>query len=292
MSDFLCLYTLLHAPREHHEEILRDFATPVARLVRDRPELHSLFFARYSIPEWQLRFRILGEPAWVDGTVREIVEEHLAPLRQAPWLAGVEFATYDREVERYGGAEGMALAEKLFLYDSLACLDLIDAERRGALAKSRRELSLLLTDRLLDLLEMDRESRIGLYEFGYRWAIEQGTWDEADLRVLEERYQTLRPGLLALFEGEQSRDPELLWGGSEPAAIAERWLAASRPVAQQILAAHRAGRIHQELPYLAWSYSHMQANRLGIDTTPEAILRFFMHRLLRDEAAATAAPAG
>ena len=290
MADFLCLFTLLHATREHHEEILRDFVTPVARRVRDRPELHSLFFARYNIPEWQLRFRILGEPGWVDGPVREIVEEHLAPLREASWLSGVEFATYDREVERYGGEEGMALAEKLFLHDSLACLDLIDAERRGALAKSRRELSMLMTDRLLDLLEMDRDSRIALYQFGYRWAIEQGTWDEADLRVLEERYQALRPGLLALFEGDQSRHPELLWGGSEPAAIAERWIEASRPIAQQILAGHRAGRIHQELPYLAWSYSHMQANRLGIDTTPEAILRFFMHRMLSDEAA-TAAPA-
>ena len=292
MTDFFCLYTLLQAPSEHHEEILRDLVTPVARAVRGRPELHSLFFARYSIPGWQLRFRVLGEPGWVDGPVRALVEEHLSPLRAAPWLAGVEFATYDREVERYGGEEGMALAEKLFLHDSLACLDLFDAERRGALAKSRREISLLLTDRLLDLLEFDREQRIALYAYGYRWAIEQGAWDEADLRALGERYQALRPGLLDLFHGEQSRDPELLWGGAEPAAIAARWTEDSRPVARDILAAHRAGRIHQDLGYLAWSYAHMQANRLGLDSTPEAILRFFMHRLWLDEpAAASPAPA-
>ena len=282
MADPLCLYTLLHAPRERHEEILRDFVTPLARELRGAPELHSLFFARYSIPSWQLRFRVLGEPAWVDGPVRRRVEAALEPLRRTDWLEGVEFATYDREVDRYGGDLGMALAEKLFLHDSLACLDLMEAESQGLLAKTRRELSLLMTERLLDMLGIVGEQRLAFYAYGHRWAHEMGTWKEAELATIEAKYQSLKPGLLDLFHGEQSHDPEAQWGGEGPARIAARWEEASRPVARAIVEAHAAGRISQELVYLAWSYAHMSCNRLGIDPTPEALLRYFMHRLLEE----------
>lgn len=280
MDDPLCLFTLLHAPRERHEDLLADFVTPIARDLRDAPELHSLFFARYNVPGWQLRFRILGRPDWISGPVRERVERNLEPLLDS--LDKVEFAQYDREVERYGGEEGMALAEKLFLHDSLACLDFMDAERQGLTGKTRREFSLLMTERLLDLLTFDRERRLAFHAFGYQWTREMGTWGDKEVETIEARYQDLSDGLQDLFTGEQSHDPELLWGGEEPARIAERWLEASRPVAEAILEGHAAGRIQQDLNYLAWSYSHMQRNRLGIDPTPEAILHYFMHRLMQD----------
>jgi thiopeptide-type bacteriocin biosynthesis protein len=282
LEDQLCLFTLLYAPREQHERILADFVTPIARDLRDAPELHSLFFARYNVPSWQVRFRVLGRPDWVSGPVFERVDRDLTPLRASGAVENVEYAQYDREVERYGGDEGMALAEKLFLHDSLACLDLMDAERRGLLAKTRREVSLLMTERLLDLLGFDREQRLAFYTYGHQWPSEMGAWKEAELATVEAKYQALKDGLQDLFTGEQSRDAEALWGGEEPARIAARWQEASRPVAQAIREAHDAGRISQDLGYLAWSYAHMSCNRLGIDPTPEALLRYFMHRLIED----------
>ena len=282
MDGQLCLFTLLYAPRDQHERILADLVTPIARDLRGSPELHSLFFARYNVPSWQLRFRILGRPDWVSGPVRERVERDLAPLREAGIVEGVEFAQYDRETERYGGEEGMELAETLFLHDTLACLDLMDLERQGNLAKTRREVSLLMTERLLDLLRFGRAERLAFYAYGYRWTREMETWSDADFAAAEERYQALKPGLQELFTGEQSREPALLWGGEEAARIAERCLDASRPVAEAILSGHAAGRIRQDLGSLAWSYAHMHCNRLGIDPNPEALLRFFMHRLLED----------
>lgn len=282
MNDQLCLFTVLYAPREQHERILADFATPVARELRGAPELHSLFFARYNVPSWQVRFRVLGNPDWIAGPVRERVERELAPLRAAGAVEKIEFAEYDRELERYGGEEGMALAEKLFLHDSLAALDLMEAERGGLLAKTRREWSMLMTEGLLDLLRFDRAERLAFYKVGYRWTAEMGAWKEAELETVEKHYQALKPGLQDLFTGEQSRRPDLLWGGEEPARIAEECLAASAPVVAAILEAHAARRIHQDLTELAWSYAHMHCNRLGIDPTPEALLRYFMHRLVED----------
>lgn len=287
MNSQRCLYTLIHAGRERHEEILSDLVTPVARELRDNPNLDSLFFARYNDPDWQVRFRVLGRPTWIDGPVRSLMERRLEPLAKGGIIDGHEFAMYEREYERYGGEEGMALAEKLFLHDSVACLDLMEADGRGKLGKSRREVSMVLTDRFLDLLRFDRKRRFDFYQYGYSWALSMNTWQEEELRILNEKYEALKPGLLSLFFGSQAEDPVAVYGSEEAARIAARYLDSVRPVVEELLSAHAAGRVQQEIVYLAWSYTHMHCNRLGIDPTPEAILRYFMHRLMQDTAVAS-----
>jgi thiopeptide-type bacteriocin biosynthesis protein len=269
----------MHAPPENHERLLREFVIPVVREIRSSPELDSIFFARYSVPDWQLRFRVLGRTDWVANPVRRRVEEALLPVRAAGLVQDVEFASYAREWERYGGERGMYLAERIFLHDSLACLALIDAESRGRLAKTRREYSLLFVERFLDLMEFDRDTRIAYYAFGHSWPITDGTWNDADLRALDAKFASIEPGLVDLLRGDQSRDPDSQWGGEEPADIAARCLEASRPVVEELRSRHRAGEIEQDLVNLAWSYTHMHCNRLGIDAMPEAILRYFMWRL-------------
>jgi thiopeptide-type bacteriocin biosynthesis protein len=285
MSDERCLYTLLYAPKENHEALLRGFVAPIVREVSASASLDSLFFARYSDPRWQLRFRILGDPDWVEGPVRARVRAGLTPLRDGGSIEEVTFARYEREYERYGGEEGMRLAEKVFLHDTIACLDLIEAEANGLSSKSRREMSLLMSERIADMMGFEGASRLAYYEHGFGWAIERKTWEADELRTLSARYGDLKEGLADLLFGTQSADPVAAWGGEEPARIAERWMKATRPVIDEILAGHRAGRVRQDLGYLAWSYAHMSCNRLGIDPAAEAILRFFVHRLHEDRAA-------
>ncbi len=278
-----CLYTLIHAPRESHDALLLELVAPVAREVRGSPELHSLFFVRYREPEWQLRFRILGAASWVEGPVREEVSRRLEPLRARGLLERWEFATYERETERYGGERGMRLCERMFMHDSVACLDLLEAERRGLAAGSRREYSVVLVERFLDLMRFDRAQRVEFYRRGYGWAVDGGDWREEDLRVLEERYRSLKRGLLALFRGGREDDPDAAFGGAEPARIARACLTACAPIVEELLAAHETGELRQDLVYLAGSLAHMHCNRLGLDVSAEAILRFFMHRLHQDE---------
>lgn len=277
MTNERCLYTLMYAPQERHDDVLRALVIPVVRDLRDAPELASLFFARYNQPEWQLRFRVLGRPEWVDGPVRKGVDDRLPDLRERGLVSGWEFAVYQREYERYGGEEGMRLAEKLFLHDTLACLDLLEAESKGLLERSRREWSLALTERFLDLLGVEGERRLAFYRKGYGWAVDSGEWSGDDLDVLENRYQSLKEGILDLMRPDAT--PEETFGGDEAARIARRFLEASRPVVEQVLRAHAAGELRQDLVDLAWSYAHMHCNRLGLDVPAEAILRFFMARL-------------
>jgi len=274
-----CLYTICYAPRERVESLLGALVRPIAAEIRDHPDLESLFFVRYSEPRWQLRFRILGRPSWIDGRLRERVESRVRALEASGDVEEHELTRYDPEYDRYGGVRGMRLAEKLFHLDSLACLELVRLDQEGKIAKSRREVAMALVEGLLDLTPFSPEDRLEFYRFGYAWALDQKTWGPEDLAALEVRFQKVRGGLEKLFFSDPARDPTRRYGGPEAAAAVATFLDQARPVVDAILEQHRAGGIAQDLRYLFWSYAHMMTNRLGVEAVPEAILRFFMFRL-------------
>jgi class I lanthipeptide synthase len=288
MSPPRCLYALLTAEREHHDDILHELVIPIAGRIREDPKLDSMFFVRYSDPEWQLRFRILGQPDWIEEHVRPLLDAGLPPLRERGLLDRWEYSSYRREVERYGGEEGMGLAEKIFFHDTCLDLDLLEVERAGHLQKSRRELALLYADRLLDLMQFTRAERLAYYAHGYRWALEMESWREEEMRVLEARYHEVKAGLFDLLYGSQRENPVAAWGGEAAARAAGRAFAALEETTTRLREAHASGRISQEIVYLVWCYSHMQCNRMGISPSGEAILRYFVHRLLLDHTAVAA----
>src|SRR5438093_3462930 len=180
VKDEACLYTVVHSPKESHERLLRELVAPVVREIRDQKDLDSLFFVRYDDPDWQIRFRVLGRPSWVEGPVRDRVERAARPFVAEGVIQGVEFGEYAREWDRYGGPLGMRLAERIFFHDSLACLDLLEAEERGQPSRSRREWSLLLTERFLDLFDFDATRRLAFYRSGHDWAFRDGVFKEED----------------------------------------------------------------------------------------------------------------
>ena len=282
MNDQGCLYTLLFVPRDRQEDILERLIAPIVGEIRDHPDLDSVFFVRFSEPRWQLRFRVLGRSSWVKGPVQSLVEHRVREIESEGGIESHEFSRYDREFDRYGGALGMSLAERVFHIDSLACLEYVRIDRAGLLRKSRRELAMALVDRFLDLARFSPADRLEFYKFGYAWALEMKTWGKDDLDVLEQRFRKLRPGLEELFFGLKAEDPDRFYGGPDAARVAATFLERVRPVVEEILREHQAGRIEQSLTYLFWSYAHMMTNRLGVESTPEAILRFFMYRLLEE----------
>jgi thiopeptide-type bacteriocin biosynthesis protein len=174
----------------------------------------------------------------------------------------------------------MPLCEKLFLHDSLACLDLLDAEAQGLLERTRREYCLVYTERFLDLLRFSREQRIEVYRKTFHWAIDGEDWSPDDRALLEQRYRGLEASLVALLcEG----DEEAAFGGARAAEIARRCLDASRPAAEALLAGLSSGRVVQDPVQLAWSLCHMHCNRIGLDVHAEAVLRYFTYRLHQED---------
>lgn len=283
-----CLYTLLHVESEHHDGLLQRFVAPIVEQLEGDASLHSYFFARYNKPDWQLRFRVLGEPDWIEQAVEPLVVGRLSAETPLGQVRSVEYTTYEREWERYGGPVGMPLCEQLFRYDSAAALTLVSADREHQLDKSRREYCMLFCERFLDALGFTHQQRLTFYEFGYRWARELGSWEDEHFVALERKYQQLKPALAALFAADRDSDIDGRWGGRRARECADRFFDQAAPTIEALRAGLANGSVVQQPEQLAWSLMHMQCNRLAVEAFGEAVIRFFMHRLHQDRLVAAA----
>ncbi len=272
------LYLVAECGEQDQEKLVRELVAPIVAEIRDHPELESLFFVRMSKPTWQVRLRVVGDLEWLQNRCRRVMCLRLDALRGRRAVHDFSLGHYGRELERYGGEGGMRIAEQLYHHDSLACLDLITAEARGLLERSRRELALLYSERLANRLGLHGEDRSRFYRYGYQWTFQTETWDQSDADALEERFEQLEAGLRSLFPLGGKAPPETdLWGGDEPARVGAGLAASQEPALARLLKGHRAGRIGGDLAYLGWSYCHLFCNRLGIDPSGEAVQRYLMH---------------
>ncbi len=280
MPEPACLYVLLEAAPEQHELILQELVSPLAQRWRHEPALDALFFVRYSEPVWQVRFRVLADATWIEREARPLLVRTLESPLLADAIQRVRFATYDREFDRYGGPVGMALAERLFHLDTMACLDWLALERGGQTRWARREFVLLLVERYADAMGFDAEGRLEFDRQGFQWAFDQGVWDEAHRRRLDKTFERNRRGLEALL----GSDPPASGSPAEHALVAE-FVRALAPIAAELAAGLEAGTVQAHRPYLVWSLTHMFTNRMGVQPPAEAILRSMAFRRHRDPVA-------
>ncbi len=274
LRDPACLYALLEAPRESHEEVITRIVEPLAARWRAHPALNSLFFVRYSEPTWQVRFRVLGEEAWIASEVRRALEEALRAPSAEGLVTHSRFATYERELDRYGGPEGMRIAEQLFHLDSLAVLDRMALERSAGARWTRREFALVLAEHYASGFGFAPAAREEFDRQGFQWAFDTGVWSADQRRTLDAAFARNEPGLRRLLRAPaETADP------SPDQEIVDRFVTASAPHLEALRAGLASTRISAHPPYLAWSLTHMFMNRLGIEPAGEAILRYMAWRL-------------
>ncbi|HEX5045249.1 MAG TPA: thiopeptide-type bacteriocin biosynthesis protein [Candidatus Polarisedimenticolaceae bacterium] len=260
------LEVLIHAPRQHHDEVLRD---EVGSLAEELPGLQALFFGRHSRPDWHLKLSLLGE------VPRGPVERRLEDLRHRGLSTGDAIAPYTPELDPHGGPEGARLAERIHHHDARACLAFLRLEAERRLTRTRRELSLLLTERFLDLMAFTAGERTAFYSFCSSWAVDLGTWTDEERAILDARYASLASDLHALLH---EPDSPALWGGQEAMEVALALLEQWTPLAAALRRGITEGGIARDSITLTWYLTHLHANRLQIEAHGEAVLRYLMHR--------------
>ena len=153
------LYAKLYAGPATLDQLLRDVIRPIVEAVSRTGAVDRWFFVRYGDPDWHLRVRFHGQPARLHDEVLPALQAAAAPLLDDGRLWRFQLDTYEREVERYGGIEGIELAERLFHADSEAVLALAGRLSEDARGDVRWRLALLGMDRLLADLGFDLDTR-------------------------------------------------------------------------------------------------------------------------------------
>jgi thiopeptide-type bacteriocin biosynthesis protein len=279
------LYAKLYTGTAGADAVLRRIVRPLVARFRDSAAVDRWFFVRYSDPEWHIRLRMRGEPS-------RLLNEVLPALHDA--VAGtdglvrtLQLDTYEREIERYGGAVG--IAERIFHADSEAALEIVDSVP----ADDRWRMVLVSWDRLL--------SDFGLTLADKR-AVVGAARDQLGSELVPDGQARRRMGLR--YRAERARLRALLEPGTaaEPAqsALAAR-SRVIRPLAESLRAEASEGRLTRPLPVLASTFLHMHANRvLRSGARPQELLICdFLCRLYdasthlsRGEEASRARPAG
>jgi thiopeptide-type bacteriocin biosynthesis protein len=277
------LYAKLFAGPATVDQLLRDVVQPVIETALSKGALDRWFFVRYGDPDWHLRLRFHGQPARLHGEVLRAVQAAAAPLLDDGRLWRVQVDMYEREVERYGGALGIELAERVFHADSEAVLALAARLPEDARGDVRWRLAVLGTDRLLSDLGFDLETRLAIIRRARDSFSAEFRADAGLQHQLGTKFRPERTGLEALLEATSGGEDRLAPGKEVLRLRSERLV----PIVDKLRSCARAGRLTVSLPVLAVSYLHMHANRLlrSAHRAQELVLYDFLARLYQSRAA-------
>jgi len=253
------LYAKLYTGHATADQILTEAIAPLveAPAGRDGP---AWFFLRYGDPHWHLRFRVHGEPAWLYGELLPRLAAQTAAMLDDGRLWKLQLDTYEREVERYGGPTGIALAERLFAADSACVLDILGMLAGDAGMDARWRLALRGIDQLLDDLGFELPGRLSLMRrirdaFAREHRVDAAVGFQ---RGLGDKYRKERTALDGLLDRAGDAASELAPGLER---LAQR-SAANAPIIAELRAAEQRGALALPLTELAPSYVHMHVNRL------------------------------
>jgi lantibiotic biosynthesis protein len=256
----------------------------VPRLARELvPELPEgtialWFFVPYADPEAHLRLRFRGDARLLLTHVMPALERLLAAHRASGAIYRLQIDTYERELERYGGPEGIELAEQVFHADSEASARVLESCADDAILRWR--LTLLGMDRLLAEFIPELERRAQTVAILLAECRRELSPSAPARKAFAERYRQ-QAALLR----------ELLWPAetsptSAPEVARARQLYAERSerlqsVARRLLSALDQGRLGVGRLELVHSLVHMHVVRmLGIRAhAHELVLYDFLRRL-------------
>ncbi len=264
------LYLKLYGGAGVLDDVLTSALHPLARKAIGCGNAERWFFIRYTDPHEHLRIRFNGPPARLLELL-PLIHEAFHPLLASGKLWRIEFDTYQREVERYGGLDGMAVAEDIFFADSNAVLDIL-AELAGDEGLDIRwRIGLMGIDRLLSDFGFDEKTKS---EMIARWRTRMQSEFETDMaakRQLAERFRNQRSKLMPLLD--ESAQGIAQWSFARRAF--ERRSACNMEAVRRLRSLAARGELSVDLPDLVASYSHMHINRLIRASQPAHELVFY-----------------
>jgi thiopeptide-type bacteriocin biosynthesis protein len=257
---------------------LREVIGPCVREAISAGAADRWFFIRYSDPAPHLRLRLHGDAETLQRAVWPALQKAIGPWLDEGRIWRVVLDTYEREVERYGGAEGIVLAERLFHADSEAVLEIVELLDPGDAGLDERwRLTLCGMDRLLDDLGIELGARRSMLSEARAAFGKEFRSDRALDRQIGEKFRKERPNLSDLLDPVRKGEDSPLGPGLEILGQRSERL---RPIVADLKSCEAACRLSGTRHEIAMSYLHMHANRLlrSVQREQELVLYDFLAR--------------
>ncbi|HEY4283240.1 MAG TPA: lantibiotic dehydratase, partial [Chthoniobacterales bacterium] len=204
------LYAKIYCGDIVADELLIQTISPFVRQVLDSGAADRWFFIRYPDPDVHLRIRFHAKTEKLNSEIVPALQATLLPLVSAGVLRRWQLDTYEREVERYGGSEGILIAEEFFQLDSEAVLEILPLLEEGDAGLDERwRLALRGMDALLTDFGYDLNRKRQFCEeipehLAGRFHIDRDLKDE-----LSRKFRRERAGLEQLLNPDRDLDSPL-----------------------------------------------------------------------------------
>jgi thiopeptide-type bacteriocin biosynthesis protein len=275
------LYAKLYTGVAAADQVLREVVGPLVRAATQAQAIDRWFFIRYADPDQHLRLRFHGAPDRLYRDLLPALYAAAAPLLEDGRIWRIQLDTYEREVERYGGAAGIELAEQIFHADSQAVLAIVERSAGDAALMQRWRLALRGVDQLLLDLGFGTEARHALIRRARDGYAREFRAEAGFARQLGDAYRRQRPNLEHLLSLQIEQDAALAVGLSALRARS----ACAAPALAALRDCEQAGAL--SLADMALSLAHMHVNRMlrSAQRQQELVIYEFLDRLYSARAA-------
>ncbi len=277
------LYYKIYSGTSCTDQVLTRAVGPVVRDCLAAGLADRWFFVRHEDPDLHLRVRLHGDPEVLGTRVLPALRSALTPFVEQGWVWRIQLDTYEPEVDRYGGRDGMEVAERIFHVDSDAVLELLPFLEGDEGANWRWKLAFWGTDRLLDCFGLDSDEKATLLrELRAKYGKEFSAHLLFFRYQLADRLRKDRPELLTLLDtpgAAESAHP----GAAVLRARSERL----EPLVAELRALEADRRLSVPWMQLTFSFVHMHMIRLlrSHHRAHELVLYDFLDQLYRSKRA-------
>lgn len=271
------LYVKLYTGRATTDVLLRDHLGPFITHTIGIGAADKAFFLRYTDPHYHIRLRFHGAPERLLTAVLPSLGMRMQKLVDGGLVWKVQFDTYDREIERYGGIVGVTESETIFSADSAAAINLLCAYTGDDHEEERDLITMLGVHVLFGDFGISGEQYIALLARLSQTDAEQKT-------RLTREYRTLRAAIEAALQPEVRVNDSRL--SDARLILHQRSIALTSPI-DTIKAEAVAGHLSMPLEDIAASHTHMFVNRFCRDGTRELEQRIYgmLERYVRGQIA-------
>jgi thiopeptide-type bacteriocin biosynthesis protein len=255
-SDWL--YIKLYGGVATLDEILAQTLGPIVRSALTSGAAAQWFFIRYSDPQEHLRIRFHGRPDDLREKILPAIFAAFDPIVSSGRIWKMQLDTYEREIERYGGLEAAALAERIFFADSQAVVEILEAISGEKDLDLRWRVGLLGIDGLLTDFGLDLDEKLKLAE-RLRDVFHREFGSGLELkRELGDRFRKHKRNLETLMNPAQMENDEFKFARD----ILGRRAQMIRQVANGLPSALGDGNMAAKRPEFLNACVHLHVNRL------------------------------
>jgi thiopeptide-type bacteriocin biosynthesis protein len=122
------LFTKFYLPQESEAWFLTQHLRRFADFLQEQKVIQRWFFVRYADERSHIRIRFYGDPHQLVTVLIPYLEDWSADLLQEGLIQEMAIASYEREIERYGGEACLETVERFFCSDSQVAIALLQGQ--------------------------------------------------------------------------------------------------------------------------------------------------------------------